>query len=122
MKRILICEDEQDTQKSLRNFLEKRNYEVYSANDGEDSIDLAKRLEPDLVLLDIRMPKIDGIEVAKEIRKFNTRAKFIFITAFQGKELYDEAAKYKISAYIAKPASAQDILSCVERVLGISSD
>jgi len=50
MKRILICEDEQDAQESLRNLLGKRDYEVYSAEDGKESIELAKQIVPDLVL------------------------------------------------------------------------
>jgi len=118
MKKILICEDEQDTQKSLKNFLKKRNYEVYSAVDGKESIELARKLAPDLVLLDIRMPKVDGLEVASEIRKFDTKTKFIFITAFQGPELSKEAAKYNILDYIVKPVSSEDILRVVQKALG----
>jgi len=117
MKKILICEDEQDTQESLKNFLEKRGYEVYSAVDGKESIELAKKLEPDLVLLDIRMPKVDGLEVAREIRNFNTQAKIIFITAFQGQELSKEAAKYNIVDYVVKPKAASEVLKIIEKSL-----
>jgi CheY-like chemotaxis protein len=117
VKRILICEDEQDAQKSLRNLLGKRDYEVYSAGDGKESIELAKQIVPDLVLLDIRMPKVDGLEVAREIRKFNTQAKIVFITAFQGSELSKEAAKYDIVSYLVKPILSKDILEVVEQAL-----
>jgi CheY-like chemotaxis protein len=117
MKRILICEDEQDTQESLRSILGKMDYEVFSAADGKESIELAKKLTPDLVLLDIRMPKIDGLEVAREIRKFNTQAKIIFITAFQSPELTKEAAKYDIVDYLIKPLASEDILKVIEQAL-----
>jgi CheY-like chemotaxis protein len=117
MKRILICEDEPDVLQSLKKTLEKMSYEVFIASDGQESLELVKRLELDLVLLDIRMPKVDGLEVAKEIRKFDARTKIIFITAFQGQELPQEAAKYAISDYIVKPVSSEQVLKAVEGAL-----
>ena len=117
MKRILICEDEPDVQLSLKKTLEKLSYEVFCAMDGKESLELAKRLDLDLILLDIRMPKVDGIEVAKEIRKFDARTKIIFITAFQGSELPKEAAKYDISDYIVKPVSSEQVIKAVQGAL-----
>ncbi|MFC1658444.1 response regulator transcription factor [Candidatus Omnitrophota bacterium] len=117
MKRILICEDERDSKEAITNILSKRDYEVYAAADGRESLEKTRDLNPDLVLLDIRMPEINGIEVAKEIRKFNTRTRIIFITAFQSPQLVKEAAKYDISDYIAKPAPAEDILKSIQDAL-----
>jgi CheY-like chemotaxis protein len=117
MKRILICEDELDTRESLRNILGRSDYEVFSAIDGKESIESARKFTPDLVLLDIRMPKLDGLEVAREIRKFNAKAKIIFITAFSGEELAREAKKYDILDFIVKPVSTQHILDVVQRCL-----
>ncbi len=117
MKRILVCEDEIDSRESIRHTLEKRGYEVFGAQDGEQSIQQARELKPDLILLDIRMPKIDGIEVAKEVRKFDTESKIIFVTAFQGKELHAEASRYNISCYITKPSSAEQILEAIKAAL-----
>jgi two-component system response regulator VicR len=117
MKRILICEDEKDTQESIKNILMKRNYEVYTAQDGQDSINKTKELKPNLILLDIRMPKIDGIEVANEVRKFDNNVKIIFITAFQSPQIAKETSKYNISDYLAKPVAPKDILKAVEDAL-----
>ncbi len=117
MRKILICEDEKDVLESLRNMLIRKEYEVYTAVDGKESIDKAKEINPDLILLDIRMPKIDGLEVAKEVRKFDSRVKIIFITAFQSPQLQLEAAKYNISDYIVKPKSGEDIVKAIEQVL-----
>lgn len=117
MKKILICEDEPDAQKSLKNMLMKENYDVHTAKDGAEAINVANEINPDLILLDIRMPKVDGLEVAREIRKFNTQAKIIFITAFQSPELLKEAAKYNISSYLVKPVTSQDILKVIEKAL-----
>jgi two-component system response regulator VicR len=117
MKRILICEDEKDAQESLKNILVKKDYEVYEASDGKEAIDKTKEIKPDLILLDIRMPKIDGLEVAEEIRKFDTDAKIIFITGFQSSQIRQEASKYDISDYIVKPTSGEDIVAAVEKTL-----
>ena len=120
MKKILICEDEQDTQDSLKNILERNEYEVYSAFDGKEAIDKAKEVKPELIILDIRMPKLNGLEVAGEIRKFDKAAKIIFITAFQSPQIKQETTKYNISDYIVKPASGDDILKAVEKALKTS--
>ena len=117
MKKILLCEDDPDIQASLKNILGKHGYEAHAARDGEEAIAMAIKVNPDLILLDIRMPKLDGLEVAGEIRKHNTQAKIIFVTAFQSSELTKEAAKYDIFDYIVKPASAEDILAVVKKAL-----
>ena len=117
MKMILLCEDEPDIQRTLKNILKKRGYEVRTAKDGEEAINIAKKINPDAILLDIRMPKVDGLEVAREVRKCNTQTKIIFITAFQSPELSKEAAKYNISDYLVKPASPGKILKAVEDAL-----
>jgi len=117
MNKILLCEDEPDIQRTLKNILKKRGYEVRTAKDGEEAINIAKKINPDAILLDIRMPKVDGLEVAREVRKCNTQTKIIFITAFQSPELSKEAAKYNISDYLVKPASPGKILKAVEDAL-----
>ncbi len=117
MKKILLCEDDPDTQESLINILQKHGYEAHAAQNGEAAIAMAAKVNPDVILLDIRMPKLDGLEAAGEIRKHNTQTKIIFITAFQSPELIKEAAKYDIFDYIVKPASAEDILSIIKKAL-----
>ena len=117
MMKILVCEDELDSREAIKNILSRRNYEVHIAMDGEESIEKTKELKPDLILLDIRMPKIDGIEVTKKIRKFDTNVKIVFITAFQSPELQKETSKYDVTDYIVKPFSTDDILKVVETTL-----
>ena len=114
---ILICEDEADSREAISRFLGKRDYQVYSASDGLKALRLANKLKPRLILLDIRMPKLDGIEVARKIRASGIKAKIIFITAFQGQELTKEAVKYDIFDYIVKPVSCPQLLASIERAL-----
>ena len=117
MKKILICEDEMDVRESIKNILTQREFEVYTAVDGKEAIDKAAEVKPDLILLDIRMPKIDGLEVAKEVRKTDTNTKIIFITAYQSPELFKETTKYNILDYIVKPILPKDILEAVQKAL-----
>lgn len=113
----MICEDEADAQKALKNILEKNGYEAHIAQDGEEAIGLARQINPDAVLLDIRMPKVDGLEVAGEIRRHNAQAKIIFITAFKSLELCREAAQYDIFEYLIKPVSSEHILKTLRDAL-----
>ena len=117
MKKILICEDEEDIQLILKTLLTQRDYEVHVANDGEQAKYKAKRLKPDLILLDIRMPKLDGLEVAKDIRKSDGNVKIIFMTAFQSPGIQNEAAKYNISAYLNKSTPTEEIIRTIEEAL-----
>jgi YesN/AraC family two-component response regulator len=116
-KKILICEDEKDSRDSLKNILVRRNFEIYTASNGEESILRAKEVKPDLILLDIRMPKINGLEVAKQIRNWDIKSKIIVITSFQSPELYKEAVKYNIIDYIVKPMDTNDLLKVINAAL-----
>lgn len=122
MKRILICEDEKDALDSLTAIFTREKYEVHTAMDGQDAVEKARAVRPDVILMDIRMPKIDGIEVAQKIREFDTLAKLIFITSFQSQHLQFEASKFNIAAYLVKPASKEDILTAVSATLGERGD
>ncbi len=117
MKKILICEDEKGVQEFLSSNLTVSNYETYIAVDGKEAVDKAKEINPDLILLDIRMPKMNGLEAAKAIRKFNKAAKIIFITGFQSPELSKEAKKYGISAYLTKNAPTEEIKKAIDNAL-----
>lgn len=117
MKKILICEDEQDARQSLSNIFAKRDYEIHTATDGQEAVAKAREVRPDAILMDIRMPKIDGIEAAQKIREFDTRVKIVFITAFQSTQLQKEASKLNIATYLVKPAEAEDILIAVSQTL-----
>ena len=115
--KILICEDDADTRQALKNILTKRDYQVEVAVDGKDCIGKMKEFDPALLLIDIRMPKIDGIDAVKEIRTFNETVKIIFLTAFESPQLSQEAARYGIEDYIVKPPSPQHILDVIKKAL-----
>ena len=117
MKKVLICEDEKSVQEYLRDILNKKDCEIFTAEDGQEAINKAKQINPDLILLDIRMPKLNGLEAAKKIRSFNKNAKLIFITGFESPELSKEEEKYDILNYIAKSSPTQEVLKLIDKAL-----
>jgi CheY-like chemotaxis protein len=115
--KVLICEDDLDSLKAMQETLSRRGYQVTGVPDGQKAIETARTSKPDLILMDIRMPKLDGIDAVKQIRKVNKTSRIIFVTAFQSPQMQKECSKYDISGYIIKPASPQIIIDMIEKAL-----
>ena len=101
----------------LKLYFENEGYQVKTANDGMEGIQLFKIYEPDLVLLDIMMPKKDGFTLAKEIRAINTELPIIFLTAKNLKEDIIEGFKIGGDDYLTKPFSMEELLFRIEAIL-----
>jgi len=103
MQRILVVDDEITIRNGLKEFLSLKGYEVYTASDGRSGIAKVKEVRPHIVLLDIMMPGMGGIEVLKEIKKVDPAVGVIIVTGV----LDNEVAKRTIASgayeYIAKP-------------------
>jgi len=119
-KKILIVDDEQDIVELLKYNLEKEGYKCYAAYDGEKAVAKAKDKNPDLVLMDIMMPKMDGIEACRQIRAEDSLSNVfvVFLTA-RGEE-YSEIAGFDAGAddYITKPIKPRVLVSRVKAILG----
>jgi two-component system KDP operon response regulator KdpE len=114
--RILVVDDEPKYVWAIRTNLEARGYGVLTAGDGHSGLELAASQEPDLILLDVRMPGLDGYELCRRIREFST-APIIMLTA-----LADEANKIKgldagADDYVTKPFSAEELMARVRAML-----
>ena len=119
-KRILIIEDEQIITKSLQRLLKKEGYAVEISNSGAAALEKIKTEEFNLVVSDIRMPDMDGIETIKAIRKsLIEQAKpsvpEILITGYADESKYQEALELKVADYIYKPFDIKDFLEAVRR-------
>ncbi|OGZ79120.1 MAG: hypothetical protein A2528_00580 [Candidatus Staskawiczbacteria bacterium RIFOXYD2_FULL_37_9] len=79
-KKILIVEDSKNYLWIISNELERQGYIVFTAENGEDGLVAAKKEKPDLILLDIEMPKMDGMTMSKKLREFDTKTPIIFLT------------------------------------------
>ena len=118
-KKILIVDDEKDIVELVRYNLEKEGFKCYVAFDGEEAVEKAKDKKPDLVLLDIMMPKIDGIEACRQIREIDS-LKSVFIAFLTARsEEYSELAGFDVGAddYITKPIKPRVLVSRIKAIL-----
>jgi len=115
-KRILVCDDEEGIRESLKLILEK-DYDVIFAETGDVAIQKIKESPIQLVILDIKMPKKDGLETLKELKKINPAIKAIIATGYKSVEVAQEAMKLGASDYIVKPFGTNDILQVVKKLL-----
>ncbi|MFC1621691.1 response regulator [Candidatus Omnitrophota bacterium] len=118
-KKILVIDDEEDIQKLLKMRLEQENFQVVTAGDGDLGVKTAEKEIPDLIILDIMMPKMDGYSCLKEIRKL-PKTKDVFILMLSGKEeekVRDLFAFQKISGYVEKPFELDDLVAKIKEIL-----
>ncbi|MBT4400154.1 MAG: response regulator [Bacteroidetes bacterium] len=103
MSKILVVDDEIKACELLKRFLEMKGYDVITANSGKDAIEKTKSEKPDAMLLDIRMPGMEGTEVLKRIREFDKDVGIIMVTAVKEEQIGKEALKAGADEYITKP-------------------
>jgi DNA-binding response OmpR family regulator len=109
MARILVVEDEKETREFLSEFLTLRGYHVLTACDGLEALTTVKNERPHIVLLDIRMPGLDGIEVLRRIRALDKEVGVIMVTAVKDEKVGEYALKLGASDYITKPINLDDL-------------
>lgn len=113
-RRVLVAEDEALIRLDLVEMLREEGYEVVGeAGDGEEAVRLAEELRPDLVILDVKMPKRDGIEAASDIAGKRV-APVVILTAFSQRDLVERARDAGAMAYLVKPFSKRDLVPAVE--------
>ena len=112
--RVLIAEDEALIRMDLAEMLGEEGYDVVGqAEDGERAVALAEELRPDLVVLDIRMPRLDGLAAAERIAGARI-APIVMLTAFSQRELVDRAREVGAMAYLVKPFNQADLVPAIE--------
>ncbi|PBC71889.1 response regulator receiver and ANTAR domain protein [Streptomyces sp. TLI_235] len=112
--RIVIAEDEALIRLDLKEMLEEEGYTVVGeAGDGETAVNLVEELKPDLVILDVKMPVLDGLSAAERIHEQHL-APVLMLTAFSQRELVDRARDAGAMAYIVKPFSKSDLVPAIE--------
>lgn len=119
--KILVVDDEPDVTRMLEFRLEKEGFDVTSCGDGRTAIDLAQELKPDLVILDIMMPMIDGIEVLRQIRahRITSRIPVIMLTAKTTGVTIEEARQLWVNDYLIKPFDPEKLVAKTKKALKI---
>lgn len=115
-RRILVAEDESLIRMDIVETLRDQGFDVVGeAGDGLKAIELAKELKPDLLVMDIKMPDLDGLSAAEQIAKL--RIPVVFLTAFNQQELVSRATEVGAMAFLVKPFSPEDLLPAIEVAL-----
>ena len=120
MKKVLIVDDEQDIVESLKFVLEASGFECYCAYNGEDGLNLAKEISPDLIILDVMMPKINGYKICR-LLKYDVKYKnipILMVTARSQDEDKLIGEETGVDEYITKPFDLDEIVMKVTHYLG----
>jgi len=115
---VVIAEDEAIVRLDLREILEEQGFEVVGETGrGDEAVELAKQHEPDIVILDIKMPGLDGLSAAREING-ERKSAVLILTAFSQRNLIEEARDAGALAYLVKPFQQEELLPAIEVALG----
>jgi response regulator NasT len=117
-KRVVIAEDEALIRLDLKEILEAEGYEVVGESArGDEAVDLVARLHPDLAILDVKMPGIDGIEAARRITANQYDVAVLILTAFSQRNLIEDARDAGVVAYLVKPFQRGELVPAIEVAL-----
>ncbi len=116
--KLLYIEDDVDIQQIYLNFLKNVIDIIYCANDGEEGYNLYLEYKPDIILLDINMPKIDGLTLAKRIRRVDKGVKIIITTSYAEQDKLLQAIELDLIRYIIKPIELETLKNAVEKAKG----
>lgn len=115
---LLIADDHPIIRKALRQMLESDSAfaVVHEARDGRDALDAIERMTPDIAILDIDMPVLNGLEVLRELRQKSLRVDVVILTMYNDEELFNEAMDLGVKGYILKEGAVDDIRECAHAV------
>lgn len=115
-KRVLIVDDDDGIRRSLARIMRCKGFAVETAPDGESALASARTFHPHLLLLDIRMPGIDGVEAFRQIRAENTRVSAIFMTAYSSSTRISEAFELGAFSVLSKPLQIDTLVSNIDQL------
>lgn len=115
---ILVVDDSEEMQRMLQDYiLQPLGYQVICAGDGQKGLEVALSTEVDLIMLDMNMPNLSGIEVLQALRKAGSEVPVIFMTVFGSETIVTQAFRLGVSDYLSKPFKIQDVEKAVDRAL-----
>jgi two-component system, chemotaxis family, chemotaxis protein CheY len=119
MKNVLIVDDSPTTRKLIRYILKKTDYTVHEAEDGIDAMEKLSNLETDLVIVDLNMPNMDGIEFVKLLRNnyYHMDTPIIMLTTTKDEDLKREALQAGVNLFLNKPVQPAHLISRIESLL-----
>jgi DNA-binding NtrC family response regulator len=118
-RKVLIVDDDRDIVSIVSTILAGRGWDISAAYSGSEALEAVTASKPDIILLDIMMPEMNGIEVLKKIRKIDSDARIIMITAFGDVESYLDSMELGAYEYINKPFETDELLEMIDRVAAV---
>src|ERR1700733_6895774 len=120
-RRVVIAEDEAIIRLDLKEIVQDEGYDVVGETGrGDEVVDLVRNHQPDLVILDVKMPGADGLEAARAIRDLGDRVAVLILTAFSQRNLIDEAREAGVIAYLVKPFQRIELIPAIEQAMARS--
>ncbi|HBG75366.1 MAG TPA: hypothetical protein DDW86_00210, partial [Clostridiales bacterium] len=120
MLKIIIIEDDMDARLGLTDVMDWNDLGLSlcgSAANGRLGLELARKVRPDVIILDVRMPIMNGMECAREIRKFLPQCSFVFLSGYSDKKYLKEAIKLQAVDYLEKPVDLNELSELLERIV-----
>ena len=114
-KKLLIVDDQFGIRVLLNEVFEKDGYETMQASNGKQALKLVKDKEPDLILLDMKIPGMDGLEILREIKKMDVKSDVIMMTAYGELEMINEAMRLGALTHFAKPFDIDEVRDNVRK-------
>ena len=112
---LLYAEDEQDTRKNVSDILNRRINKFFVAKNGIEALEIYKKHQPELVLTDIQMPGLSGLQLAEQIKQINPQAKIIMMTAFTDTDYLLKAIELQVDGFLVKPVIKEKLISAVQK-------
>lgn len=115
--KLIIADDHPLLLKGLKDFLEENDYDILgAASDGEKALQMIEKFNPPIAILDLEMPKMTGIEVAKECLKRGLGTRIILLTLHKEKYIIQQAKNLNIAGYLLKDFATEDLINCIKKV------
>ncbi|MBC7230854.1 MAG: response regulator [Actinobacteria bacterium] len=120
--KLLIVDDNEGVRHLVARWLERAGFEVREAGDGEEAVEMIRRDTPDIVLADIRMPKLDGIELARIVKSEHPGVKIILMTAYSSPQTIAQARREGVDDYLEKPFTKDQVERIAREALAASRE
>ena len=119
MKKILIVDDESGIVEEVKSFFEEEGFEVYSADTGKDGIDLISKVFPDVMLIDMKLPDMSGLNVLKSCKAISPNTKIIVNTGYVDQAVIDESERLGRDVFLQKPFNLERLYDEIQKLIGV---
>lgn len=117
-KKLLIVDDETGIVEEVKSFFEEEGFEVHTADTGKDGIETLARVQPDVILVDMKLPDMSGLNVVKACKAASPQTKIIVNTGYVDQNVIDEAERLGRDAFLQKPFNLERLYEEIQRLIG----